>query len=92
MTIQDAPVRRPILAVRDANKAGNFVGFDRDIAAIIARDSREGKQIVRLMKRAKRKITLEERDGVFVMPAWVIPPNKERSAPVAPFQGPGPKK
>ena len=87
LVFQDASVRRPILAVKDSNRAGNIVAFDQDESIILPRDSREGREIRRLIKAAKLKIRLEEENGVFVMPAWVIPPKR----PEIPFARQGVK-
>ena len=86
---QDAKVRRPILAVKDTMKAGNITVFDQDMSALIPRDSYEGRMIVKAVLKAKKKIQLVEEDGVFVMPAWVVPPSMPSASLKAPFQRPG---
>ena len=62
---QDAKMRRPIVAVSDSTKAGNQVAFDTDESVIMRRDCKEGKQIRALIKRARRKVTLELEQGVY---------------------------
>ena len=89
LKFQDAQVRRPILAVKDSCKAGNLVLFDEDLSAIIPRQSREGQQIRALAKQAAIKITLDEVDGVYVMPAWTNQPPSD--IPESPFQRRGAK-
>ena len=71
---QDAPVRRPILAVSDSTKAGNMVLFDSDESVIIPRESVEGKAIRDLIKKARRKVKLECDQGVYQLPSWVVTP------------------
>ena len=73
ITFQDSPVRRPILAVSDSTKAGNLVAFDQDESVIIPRDSDEGKKIREVIAKARRKVTLELEQGVYQIPAWVVP-------------------
>ena len=80
ITFQDSPVRRPILAVSDSTKAGNVVCFDQAESVIIPRDSDEGKQIVAIIGRARRKVTLELEQGVYQIPAWVAAPDDEKKA------------
>ena len=63
----------------DALKAGNLVLYDREIAAIMDRDTPEGRAIIKVAKQSKHKVCLDEKDGVFVMPAWVIPPSQDVS-------------
>ena len=76
ITFQDSPVRRPILAVSDSTKAGNIVCFDQDESVIMPRDSVEGQQMVSLIARARRKVTLELEQGVYQITAWVAPPDE----------------
>ena len=71
---QDAPVRRPILAVSDSTKAGNMVLFDSEESVIIPRESIEGKAIRELIKKARRKVKLECDQGVYQLPSWVVTP------------------
>ena len=88
ITFQDSPVRRPILAVSDSTKAGNLVAFDQDESVIIPRDSPEGKQIRAVIARARRKVTLELEQGVYQIPAWVVPPDEKKKE--TPFTTPEP--
>ena len=74
LKFQDAKVRRPILAVKDSCKAGNLVLFNEDISPIIPMQSREGQQIRARAKQAALKVTLDEVNGVYVMPAWTNQP------------------
>ena len=77
IVMQDADVRRPILAVNDSLKVGNLVLFDQDISAIVDRNTPEGRAIIAACKKASRKVTLEQKNGVFIMPSWVIAPNND---------------
>ena len=79
MKFQDARVRRPILAVKDSCRAGNICLFDNDASVIMPRNSPEGRSIRELIKRAKTKVSLEELDGVYVLPAWVGFPDEKHS-------------
>ena len=63
--------------------------FDEDLSAIIPRQSREGQQIRALAKQAAIKITLDEVDGVYVMPAWTNQPPSD--IPESPVQRRGAK-
>ena len=47
------------------------------------RDCDEGKQIRALIKRARRKVTLELEQGVYSIPAWVVPLEDASSAKAA---------
>jgi hypothetical protein len=75
ITFQDSAVRRPILAVSDSTKAGNLVCFDQDESVIMPRDSEEGKKIREIIGKARRKVVLELEQGVYQIPAWVMPPD-----------------
>ena len=86
ITIQDAKVRRPILAVIDAIKAGNLVLYGDGCSCIITANSPEGRTIIKAAKGTKRKVGLEQVDGVFVMPSWVVPPADSKVKSDAPFQ------
>ena len=80
ITFQDAKIRRPILAVIDAIRAGNIVIYGDKISSIIPLSSPEGRLLAKTAAKAKTKIALDEKDGVFVMPAWVVPPNNQDSS------------
>ena len=85
VVFQDAKVRRPILAVSDSTKAGNLVAFDNDESVIMPRDCDERRQIRELIKKARRKVTLELEQGVYSIPAWVVPPDDADSAKASGF-------
>ena len=74
LMFQDAPVRRPILAVSDSTKAGNMVLFDSEESVFIPRESVEGKAIRDLIKKARRKVNLECDQGVYQLPSWIVSP------------------
>ena len=80
-TFQIAPVRKPLLAVSASCDAGQMCLFDNDGSYFIERESSEGREIRRLAKQCIRKMTLERKNGVYVLPTWVVPP--ERLSPEA---------
>ena len=74
MRIQDAPVRRPILAVSDSNDAGNLLVFDREGSVILPKGVPEIAAIRQLVAQAKRKIQMKRERGIFTLDAWVEEP------------------
>ena len=90
VNFQDVKVRRPILAVSDSTKVGNLLCFDEEESVIMPRNCEEGKKIRELIGKARRKVTLELEQGVYTIPAWVVPPEesaKEAAKPGFPRQG-----
>ena len=71
MTFQDANVRKPLAAVSGITARNNVVFFDKKGSFIVPADSAEVEDIRRLVMRAKNRIELEEKKGVYVMPIWV---------------------
>ena len=71
MTFQDAPVRKPLGAVSGITRKGNLVMFDCKGSFTVPSNAPEVEEIRRLVARAKDRITLEEKKGVYVMPIWV---------------------
>ena len=71
MTIQDAKVRKPLAAVSGIVGKDNGVFFDKHQSAIIPANAPELKLIRELVQKAKNRIDLEEKRGVFVMPVWI---------------------
>ena len=91
LTLQDAKVRRPILAVNDSVKANTLVVFDLEESAIIPRDSEAGRKILAAAKSTAHKVKLQRSDGVWEIPARVDAPMESTTKTVALFQRPGPK-
>ena len=73
-TFQIAPVRKPLMAVSASCDAGQLCLFDNDGSYVIERESSEGREIRRLAKMCIRKMALERKNGVYVLPTWVTPP------------------
>ena len=88
-TFQIAPVRKPLLAVSASCDAGQLCLFDNDGSYLIERESSEGREIRRLAKQCIRKMTLERKNGVYILPTWITPPDRlspearNRTKPVA---------
>ena len=75
-TFQIAPVRKPLMAVSASCDAGQLCLFDNDCNYFIERESSEGREIRRLAKMCIKKMTLERKNGVYVLPTWVTPPER----------------
>ena len=75
-TFQAAAVRKPLMAVSASCDQGQLVLFDSDLSCMLNRDSPEGREIRRLAKQCIDKTCFERRNGVYTMPAWVVPPNR----------------
>ena len=80
MIFQAAQVRKPLLAVSSVNDKGHLVLFDLAGSYLVPANAPEVVQIRALVERAKGKINLHRKNGVFHMKAW-------RKA--APFHRPG---
>ena len=88
-TTQIGDVRRPLAAVSKITAAKNLVFFSEEENWII--DSRDelAKQIVELVRRAKRKTKMYQHKGTYRMRAWLIPEKQGVSGGKGPFGGPG---
>ena len=69
-------ITKPLAAVSDSCDKGNLVLFDSDNPCIIRRESTEGKAIRKIMGEARDKTVLHRKNGVYVMPMWVVPAEK----------------
>ena len=74
MCIQDASVRRPILAVSESTDAGNLIVFDKAESVILPKGSPEIEAIRQLVSKAQRKLAMRRQKGIFTLDAWVEPP------------------
>ena len=74
VTIQDAAVRRPILAVSDSNDAGNMLVFDKRESVILPKGAPEIEAIRQIVAQAQRKLAMKREKGIFTLDAWVEPP------------------
>ena len=74
ITFQDAPVRRPILAVGESTAAGNLLIFDSVESAILPKDSPEIEIIRKIVQQARNRLTMKKERGIFKLDAWVMPP------------------
>lgn len=52
---------------------GNLACFDNDASCLIRRDSGEGLAIRRITQQSKKKTEIYRKNGVYVMPVWVLP-------------------
>ena len=86
MTIQDAKVRKPLAAVSGITDKGNGVFFDSKISAIIPANAPELDAIRTLVLKAKNRIDLEQKRGVFLMPVWI---KTDEDIDIQPFPRPG---
>ena len=75
-TFQAAKVRKPLMAVSASCDQGQLIMFDNDLSCMINRDSPEGREIRRLAKQCVAKTCFERRNGVYTLPAWIIPPER----------------
>ena len=80
-------LKKPLAAVCDSCDKGNICLFDNDGSFMIRRDSPEGRMIRELAAKAKRKTRIYRKNGVYVMPVWIQPPEESISA--RPFHGQG---
>ena len=76
-------IKKPLAAVSDSCDEGNLCLFDNDGSFIIRRESTEGKAIRELAAKARAKIELHRKNGVYTMPVWIQEP------PTDPFPRPG---
>ena len=74
MRVQDAPVRRPILAVSDSTAAGNLLVFDSQGSAVLPKGAPEIEQIRCLIAQAANKLMMQQAKGIYTLDAWVDPP------------------
>ena len=86
-TFQGVRVRKPLLAVSASCDKEQSCFFDNDGSFILDRNSPEGREIRRLAKQARAKICLERKNGVYVLPTWVVPPEKVNKADRARLKG-----
>ena len=75
-TFQGVAVRKPLLAVSAACDKSQLVLFDNDCSCILGRETFEGREIRRLIKQASDKLVLERKNGVYILPTWIVPPNQ----------------
>ena len=78
-TLQDARVRKPLLAVCDTVDKGNVVIFSAKGACLAPGDSKEAKEILELMEKLPKRVKVYRENGVFKIPAWVVPPAEKPS-------------
>ena len=86
-TFQGVRVRKPLLAVSASCDKEQSCFFDNDWSFILDRNSPEGREIRRLAKQARDKICLERKNGVYILPTWVVPPEKVNKADRARLKG-----
>ena len=83
-TLQDAPVRKPLLAVSDVCDKGNAVLFSNEGSFVVPLAGPAVQQAIRLIKTVKTKIKAYREKGVNRIPAWVVPTaGDQASAPKA---------
>ena len=78
---------KPLAAISDSCDKGNLSVFDNDGSFLINRESEEGKAIRELVNKARDKVQMYRKNGVYVMPVWLQSP--EEVAKSAPFQRQG---
>lgn len=75
ITFQDAPVRRPILAVGESTDAGNMLIFDKKEPVILPKGAPEIEVIRKIVQQAKQKLAMTKERGTYKLGARVVPPN-----------------
>lgn len=73
-TMQDAAIRKPLVAVSDSCDKGNFVFFSNQESCLAPVNSKEGQAILRIIKGIKNKVRVYRENGVYKIPAWIVPP------------------
>ena len=72
-TTQVGEVQRPLAAVSKISKAGNITLFSEGDDWIIDRRDPFAEEILKLVRKVKKKTQLYEHRGTYRMRAWLIP-------------------
>ena len=80
---------KPLAAISDSCDKDNLSVFDNDGSFLIRRESPEGQAIRQLVVKAKEKIKMYRKNGVYMMPVWLQ--DSEEEDRKTPFQRQGAK-
>ena len=88
-TTQIGEVRRPLAAVSKITEAGNRVIFSKGDDWIIDRRDEVADAILKLVRKAQKKVKMYQHKGTYRMRAWLMPEKEGASGNKGPFGRPG---
>ena len=88
-TTQIGEVRRPLAAVSKNTEANNLVIFSKGDDWIIDRRDEVGDAILKLVRKAQKKVKMYQHKGTYRMRAWLIPEGEKAIGDNGPFGRPG---